>query len=114
MNTNNDGVKQISARKKGIATEAFWLRIVFMLLFLIAYQVAEILLAISIVLQVIFVALTGEKNQFLQQSGAGLSTYTYQVYRYLTYNREEKPFPFAPWPEGEAPDSDPYQASDQD
>ena len=85
-----------------------------MLFFLLVYQVAEILLGISIVLQVIFIAFSGEKNLFLQQAGAGLSRYAYQVYRYLTYNREEKPFPFSPWPQGEAPDADPYQANDQD
>jgi len=104
----------MNEKKQGIATEVFWLRIIFMLFFLLAYQVAEILLGISIVLQVIFIAFSGEKNLFLQQAGAGLSRYAYQVYRYLTYNCEEKPFPFSPWPQGEAPDADPYQAKDQD
>lgn len=101
-------------KKQGLATEVFWLRIIFMLLFLLAYQVAEILLGLSILLQVIFVAITGEKNLFLQQAGAGLSRYAYQVYRYMTYNSEEKPFPFASWPEGEAPDADPYQPKSAD
>lgn len=99
----------MSEKKQGIGSEHFWLRIIFMLLFVLAYQIAEILLGLSILLQVIFVAFTGEKNGFLQQAGAGLSQYAFQVFRYLTYNREEKPFPFAPWPQGDAPDADPYQ-----
>jgi len=104
----------MSEKKQGIATEAFWLRIIFMLFFVVAYQIAEILLGLSILIQVIFVAITGEKNLFLQQAGASLSRYAYQVYRFLTYNREEKPFPFTAWPEGEAADKDPYQSPGQD
>jgi len=104
----------MSKKKQGIATEVFWLRIIFMLFFVVAYQVAELLLGLSILLQVVFIAVTGDKNLFLQQTGASLSRYAYQVYRYLTYNREEKPFPFTVWPEGEAPDADPYQPADQD
>lgn len=104
----------MSEKKAGIGSEVFWLRIIFMLFFLVAYQIVELLIGLSVVVQVIFLAITGEKNLFLQQSGASLARYSYQVYRYLTYNREEKPFPFAPWPEGEAPDQDPYQSPDQE
>ncbi|MFG1491320.1 DUF4389 domain-containing protein, partial [Oceanospirillum sp. HFRX-1_2] len=93
---------------------AFWLRIIFMLFFVVAYQIAELLIGLSILVQVIFIAITGEKNLFLQQAGACFSSYAYQVYRYLTYNREEKPFPFTPWPEGDAADRDPYQSPDED
>lgn len=98
----------------GIRTEGFWLRIIFMLLFAVAYQIAELLIALSVLIQVVFVAFSGEQNLFLRQAGANLSRYTYQVYRYLTFNSEEKPFPFAPWPEGEAPDVDPYQPKSTD
>lgn len=100
-------------QKPGIASEAFWLRIIFMLLFVVAYQIAEIILAVIVLLQVIYVAVSGQRNLFLQQSGAGFSAYAYQIYRYLTYNGEEKPFPFSRFPEGEAPDRDPYQSGDQ-
>lgn len=104
----------MSEKKKGFATEAFWLRIIFMLFFVVAYQIAELLIGLSILIQVIFIAITGEKNLFLQQAGAAFASYAYQVYRYLTYNREEKPFPFSPWPEGDAADKDPYQSPDED
>ena len=30
--------------------------------------------------------------------GASLSTYAYQVFSFLTYNSEQRPFPFADWP----------------
>lgn len=98
----------------GIKTEAFWLRIIFMLLFVVAYQIAELLIALSVVVQVFVVAFTGEQNLFLRQAGANLSLYAYQIYRYLTFNSENKPFPFASWPEGDAPDIDPYQPKPTD
>ncbi|WP_028300405.1 DUF4389 domain-containing protein [Oceanospirillum beijerinckii] len=99
----------MSKKKAGIATEAFWLRLIFMLFFVLAYQIAELLILLGVILQLFFIALTGEKNLFLQQSAANLTAYAYQLYRYLTFNSEHKPFPFAPWPEGESPDSDPYR-----
>lgn len=99
----------MSKKKAGVATEAFWLRLIFMLLFGLAYQITELLIALGVILQLFFVGLTGEKNLFLQQSAANLTVYSYQLYRYLTFNSEQKPFPFARWPEGDSPDKDPYQ-----
>jgi hypothetical protein len=33
--------------------------------------------------------------------GQALATYTYQIIRYLTFNTEERPFPFdSDWPAG--------------
>lgn len=102
----------MSKTKAGVATEVFWLRLVFMLLFILAFQITKLFIALAVVLQLFFVGLTGEKNLFLQQSSANLTAYAYQLSRYLTFNSEQKPFPFARWPEGDSPDKDPYQ-SDQ-
>jgi len=44
---------------------------------------------------------TAETNKALEQLGQSLATYTYQIVRYLTYNTEERPFPFdLDWPDG--------------
>lgn len=112
MSSQKSGRGKIGMAKKGITTGAFWFRIIFMMVFFLAFQITKLLVGLGVCLQVIFLALTGEKNLFLQQTGANLTAYTYQLYRYLTFNSEEKPFPFAAWPEGDSPDVDPYQSRD--
>lgn len=75
-----------------------WLRVLFMALFVLIYGVAEVLLTALVLLQVVFVLVTGEKNQRLTAFGKSLSLFVYQIILYWTYNSEEKPFPFGSWP----------------
>jgi len=75
-----------------------WLRVLFMGLFVLIYGVAEILLTAVVLLQIIFVLVTGGKNDRLTVFGKSLSLFVYQIILYWTYNSEEKPFPFTAWP----------------
>jgi hypothetical protein len=78
-----------------------WLRGLFMLLFVVIYGITEVIITAVVVLQFLFVLFAGSQNQRLQEFGAGLSTFIYRIMRYWTYNSEDKPFPFTPWPGGE-------------
>jgi hypothetical protein len=60
--------------------------------------VAEMVLAVVVVLQVIMNLFTGESNNQLLTFGKQLSRYIYTVMLYLTYNSNDLPFPFSPWP----------------
>jgi len=52
-------------------------------------------------LQSFWVLFTGETNKLLEKFGQSLAAYTYQIIRYLTFNTEERPFPFdLDWPSG--------------
>lgn len=79
-----------------------WLRLLFMALFGLVYAVADVVLLVIVVIQFGFVLFTADRNRELQEFGAQVSQYLYQVLRFLTYNSDQKPFPFAEWPEGEA------------
>ena len=74
------------------------IRGLFMLLFSIIYSVAEVVLAIVVLLQFSFVLVSRERNYRLLEFGAQVSTFIYQVLRYVTFNSDERPFPFADWP----------------
>lgn len=75
-----------------------WKRLLYMLLFVITYNVAEVVIAVVVVLQIVLTLFTGQRNPRVLAFGAQLSTYVYQVLQYLTYNSDEPPFPFADWP----------------
>jgi hypothetical protein len=79
-----------------------WMRILYMVLFAIILYFASMVTGILIVVQAIFALITGEDNKNLRELGAGLATYINQIYLFLTYNDERKPFPFAAWGEVES------------
>ncbi|MBN1239822.1 MAG: DUF4389 domain-containing protein [Gammaproteobacteria bacterium] len=89
--------------EENLKAKTTWLRLVFMLVFVVLYGIAELVTAAVVVLQFLWVLFTGEPNAKLRAFGQSLATYTYQVFRYLTYNSERRPFPFdLDWPQGPA------------
>ncbi len=79
-----------------------WLRILYMLLFAIIFNVATAVLWVVVLVQALFSLLTGSSNANVKQLGSGLTQFILQIMQYLTYQSEEKPFPFQAWPETEA------------
>lgn len=78
--------------------EPIGLRIVWMLLFLFVWQLAELLLAGVVLLQLIYRVFYGAPNGGLLSFGDSLSQYLAQIGRFGTFNTETKPWPFADWP----------------
>ena len=75
------------------------MRLVFMLIIALLYSVSRIVVTAVIVFQFFWVLFSGEKNEKLQYLGQSLADYTYQIVLYLTFNTEERPFPFdLDWP----------------
>lgn len=69
-----------------------------MLLFAFLYSLGEMVLAAVAVLQFGWFLFTGAPNPRLLAFGADLARWFYQIFLYLTFNSEARPFPFAPWP----------------
>jgi len=63
--------------------------------------VAEVVLTLLVVFQFLVTLFTGKANEPLLKLGTNLSTYFYQIIQFQTFNTEEKPFPFSPWPDAE-------------
>lgn len=75
-----------------------WLRVLFMAGFVLALYVAGVILLVLMLAQILFSLITGEDNANLRRLGASLTLYVSQILEFLTYNREDKPFPFAQFP----------------
>jgi len=75
-----------------------WIRGLFMLLFIALYNVAAMVIGAVAVMQFAWKLVSGNANPRLTRFGEQLSLYFYQVMRFMTFNTEEKPFPFADWP----------------
>ena len=78
-----------------------WIRLFFMVIFaIINYFVRLVILAVAI-FQFLTVLFVNRVNDHLIKFGNNLSTYSYQIMMFLTYNSDEKPFPFLAWPSKE-------------
>jgi hypothetical protein len=81
--------------------DGIWMRLLYMILFVFIYSVAEILLIAVVLMQIGFVVFSGERNQKLLSLGADISVFILEMLRYFTFNSERKPFPFSEWPQAE-------------
>lgn len=87
--------------KQHVKARSTWLRLFFMLVVVVLYGVSRVVIGAVVVLQFFWLLFTGGTNVRLQQLGQALATYTYQIILYLTFNTEQRPFPFdADWPAG--------------
>ena len=91
--------------KARLTRRSIWMRAVYMLIFLVAYSVAEVVLGIVVIIQFLMVLFTGTANVNLLRLGNNLSTYIAEVLRFMSFNTEAQGFPFADWPD-EAIDED--------
>lgn len=91
--------------KSNLLSSKHWLRLAFMLLYAVFLQVSGIVMWVVVSLQFIFSLLTGRDNLQLRSFGGALSKFIFQSLQFLTYNTEEKPFPFSDWPEADVADT---------
>jgi len=66
--------------------------------FMIVFVVKEVLVFGIVVFQFFSRLFTGELNPRLVAFAPGLSRYIYEILNYVTYESDEKPFPFSDWP----------------
>ncbi len=83
--------------KRNLTSSGIWLRGLQMLVMAIVWGVSEIVLTAVIVLQFLIRLVTGEANANLLAFGRQLSAFAYNIFLFLTFNVEDKPFPFKDW-----------------
>jgi len=81
-----------------VQQSSIWTRGLYMLLFVLIARITEAVVWIVLLVQFICKAATHHTNENLTKFGQSLSQYLYAIVRFQTFNSEEKPFPFSPWP----------------
>ena len=72
-----------------------------MVLFLIAYNIVEVLILLVALFQFVTVLFTGRVNETVLRLGNNLCFFAFETFQYLTFNSNLRPFPFSPWPDEE-------------
>ena len=75
-----------------------WIRLAYMVLFALLVMAARLVVSIVVVLQFALVLVFGKDNENLRNLGQGLGKWVYQAIMFLTFNSNDKPFPFDEWP----------------
>lgn len=76
------------------------MRLLFMVIVMFLYSISRIVVAAVVAMQFVWKLFTGETNDNLLELGRSLATYTEQILLYLTFNTEDRPYPFdLEWPE---------------
>lgn len=85
--------------KTNVKSKSIWMRGLFMLLFAILYGVAEFVLAVIAIFQFGHALFTGRPNDNAKEFGFSVGRYIFDITKFVTFNTDEKPFPFSPWPD---------------
>lgn len=82
------------------------MRIVYVILFCIIFSFMDILLAFIALLQSVIAVVSGQPNEALKDFGARLGIYLKQIAEFVSFEKDEMPFPFSDWPEREVNQTD--------
>ena len=85
--------------KENVKNPDVWLRGLFILIFAVILYFAIILVWLVVVFQFVTKLLTGDLNRQLADFSGGLMRYISLILGYITFQADEKPFPFSSWPE---------------
>ena len=75
------------------------IRLLYTILCLIVFEIIKLIVQIAVLFQYIFLFITLDYNKPVRNFSNKIATYTYDVIRYLTLNKNQRPFPFNDFPE---------------
>ena len=84
--------------REHITARPTWTRLLYMILFVVAFNLAELIIVFTVLLQFLSKLFSGKYIDQLSTLGEGLSLYLAQIIRFLTYSSEVMPYPLGNWP----------------
>ena len=77
-----------------------WMRLLYIVIYAVLFQLAEILLGVVVILQFLIHLVTGAPNPGLREFGHRTGKWLRQVVHFVSYASEERPWPFGQtWPD---------------
>ena len=83
--------------KTNLTRGSTWIRLIHIIVLVIAFNIAELVIGAVVFFQFLSKLLTGKVNAHLKAFGAEIGVYLSCIVRFLTFETEDKPFPYAPW-----------------
>ncbi|MDN3640672.1 DUF4389 domain-containing protein [Simiduia curdlanivorans] len=80
---------------ENLSNKRNWVRLVYMLIYGLALHIAGIIMWLLCTVQFVITMIFGQDNENLRKMAASISDYIHEALAFVSYNSEEKPFPFA-------------------
>jgi len=74
------------------------LRLLYSILFLLVFEILRLIVQVTVLGEYVYLLIMGNPSPQLKKFGGWVADYTYRVLRYLTFNENERPFPFTRFP----------------
>jgi len=84
--------------KENIKAQDTWIRLIFIVIYAVVLWAASFVLTLVVILQFLTVLFTRKTQPNLLDFGDSLGEFVRQIICYMTFNIDEKPFPFGSWP----------------
>jgi hypothetical protein len=94
--------------RSNVTNSRSWMRLVYMLIFAVLLHLAGLVMWVLCALQFLFALWTGRDNANLRSLGGSIAVFVHEALDFVSYNSEQKPFPFAAWPQN------PHSADDNE
>jgi len=78
-----------------------WKRILFTVLFWVVFHISQALLLVLVIAQSAFIIFTNNPNHHILVLSDRLTLYVQDILRYVTFNTDNRPFPFDDFPESD-------------
>ena len=91
---------QAQVSLESLKTRATWIRGGFLLLFAAIFGVAQALFIAILLFQFFSLLLTRQTNDQLRDFSRRLGGFMYEILLYMSFNSDERPFPFGRFPDG--------------
>ena len=92
--------------KRNLTSSTTWIRLAYIVLFAVIFSIVGMVLAVSAVVQFFVTLFKGAPDTKLREFGVTLGVYAQQIVQFQTFNTNDPPFPFAPWPDDRAADGE--------
>lgn len=80
---------------------AGWMRVLFVAIFWVVFYLSQFVIAAVVIAQCAFTLIGGAPNAQLLSFGDSLSRYVQEILRYVTFNSDQRPFPFSDFPKSD-------------
>jgi len=77
-----------------VSRKQIGIRLLYTILFLFILGIVLVIAKVVIVFQFIYLFSTRKPNESVRQFSNKISTYGYRIFRYITLNENQRPFPF--------------------
>lgn len=95
--TDKQGAAMAEGIKENLGNTNHWLRLLLTVIYALIFVLGTWVLGFVVLLTLLILLFTGERNSNLVQFGGQLSAYLAQIMDYATLNSDTKPFPFGEW-----------------